>query len=177
MKVFEKTILQLWGSLLASDSLQFGYKAASSTTQASWLVHEVLNHYLREGSNPICGLLDCSQAFDLAKWDKMFNLILERMVPPVVARAMIYSYQEQYAWCRWGNERSEIFSIVNGTRQGSMASPFLWAVYCDPLLARLRALGVGCHIAGSWIGAQLYCDDLVLLAPCRRAMELMLQEA
>ena len=58
LKVFEKTILQLWGSLLASDSLQFGYKAASSTTQASWLVHEVLNHYIREGSNPICGLLD-----------------------------------------------------------------------------------------------------------------------
>ena len=107
----------------------------------------------------------------------MFNLILERKIQPVVARAMIYSYQEQYAWCRWGNERSDIFTIVNGTRQGSMASPFLWAVYCDPLLARLHALGVRCHMAGSWIGAQLYCDDLVLLAPCRRAMELMLQEA
>ena len=100
---------------------------------------------MRQGAHPICALLDCSKAFDLAKWDKMFTLILERQVPPIVARAMIYSYQEQYAWCRWGAARSEIFPIVNGTRQGSMASPFLWAVYCDPLLARLRAKGVGCH--------------------------------
>ena len=170
LKLFEKTILELWGSLLSSDSLQFGYKTASSTTQASWLVHEVLGHYLCEGNNPICALLDCSKAFDLAKWDKMFSLILDRQVPPIVARAMIYSYQEQYAWCRWGAARSEIFPIVNGTRQGSMASPFLWAVYCDPLLARLRAVGVGCQVAGMWMGGQLYCDDLALLAPCRRAM-------
>jgi hypothetical protein len=137
LKVFEKTALLLWGKLLSSDSLQFGYKAASSTTQASWLVHEVLTHYLREGSHPICGLLDCSKAFDLAKWDKMFSQILLRKVPAIVARAMIYTYQEQYAWCWWGKEKSEIFPIVNGTRQGSMASPFLWVVYCDPLLARL----------------------------------------
>ena len=177
LKIFEKTILELWGGLLSSDSLQFGYKAASSTTQASWLVHEVLGHYMREGAHPICALLDCSKAFDLAKWDKMFTLILERQVPPIVARAMIYSYQEQYAWCRWGAARSEMFPIVNGTRQGSMASPFLWAVYCDPLLARLRAVGVGCHMAGMWMGGQLYCDDLVLLAPCRRAMVIMLNEA
>ena len=58
-----------------------------------------------------------------------------------------------------------------------MASPFLWAVYCDPLLARLRVLGVGCHVAGMWMGAQLYCDDVLLLAPTRIAMELMIQEA
>ena len=177
LKVFEKTILLLWGHLLSSDSLQFGYKSASSTTHASWLVHEVLGHYLREGSNPICGLLDCSKAFDLAKWDKMFSQILLRKIPAIVARAMIYTYQEQYAWCRWGNEKSEIFRIVNGTRQGSIASPFLWAVYCDPLLARLRALGVGCHVGGMWMGAQLYCDDVAFLAPNRRAMELMLREA
>ena len=177
LKIFEKTILYLWGNLLSSDSLQFGYKAASSTTQASWLIHEVLGHYLREGGNPICALLDCSKAFDLAKWDKMFSLILERQVPAIVARAMIYSYQEQYAWCRWGEARSEIFTIVDGTRQGSMASPFLWAIYCDPLLARLRAAGVGCHVAGMWMGGQLYCDDVALLAPCRRAMAIMLKEA
>jgi hypothetical protein len=177
LKVFEKTILLLWGKLLSSDGLQFGYKEGSSTTQASWLVHEVIGHYLREGSNPICGLLDCSKAFDLAKWDKMFNLVLLRKIPAIVARAMIFTYQEQYVWCRWGNEKSDIFPIVNGTRQGSMASPFLWAVYCDPLLARLRALGVGCHYAGMWMGAQLYCDDVLLLAPTRRAMELMIQEA
>ena len=77
LKVFEKTILLLWGKLLSSDGLQFGYKTASSTTQASWLVHEVIGHYLREGSNPICGLLDCSKAFDLANGIRCFPDLAE----------------------------------------------------------------------------------------------------
>ena len=177
LKIFETVILLLWGDMLASDSLQFGYKAASSTTQATWLVHEVVGHYLREGSHPIIGVLDCSSAFDLAKWDKMFEFLLERKVPHIVIRTRIYIYEEQYAWVRWGEARSERFPIMNGTRQGSMASPALWSVYCDPLLAQLRLQGVGCHMAGLWVGAQLYCDDLLLLAPDRRSMEIMLQGA
>ena len=46
LKLFEKTILLIWGDILSSDSLQFGYKAGTSTTQCSWLVQEVVGHYL-----------------------------------------------------------------------------------------------------------------------------------
>ena len=38
LKVFEMIILILWGHLLASDSLQFGFKAKTSTTQCTWMV-------------------------------------------------------------------------------------------------------------------------------------------
>ena len=37
-------------------------------------------------------------------------------------------------------------------------------LYLYPLLAMLRARGVGCHMAGMWMGGQLYCNDLALLA-------------
>ena len=53
LKLFEKVILLVWGHLLGSDSLQFGYKQDTSTTQCSWLVSEVVQHFLRQGSNPI----------------------------------------------------------------------------------------------------------------------------
>ena len=150
----------------------------ASTTQATWLVQEVINHYLREGSHPVIGVLDCSRAFDMARWDKLFHLLLEvKKVPPIVVRTLIFMYEEQYAWVRWGDTaKSERFKITNGTRQGSMASPALWSVYCDPLLGRLRLLGVGCHVNGLWMSAQMYCDDLIILAPNRRAMVLMLNE-
>ena len=62
------------------------------------------------------------------------------------------------------------------TRQGSIFSPSAWCCYTDPLLRRLRALGVGCHLAGLFMGAFLYSDDQLLIAPNRRAMELMLKE-
>ena len=47
-------------------------------------------------------------------------------------------------------------------------------MYMDPLLQELRALGVGCHVAGVYMGAVGFCDDLLLLAPTRDAMQLML---
>ena len=46
LKVFEKCILKVWGENLGSDSLQFGFKKHCSTTTASWLVQEVVQHYL-----------------------------------------------------------------------------------------------------------------------------------
>jgi hypothetical protein len=47
LKLFDKVVLLLWGHLLATDSLQFGYKAKASTVQCSWLVQEVANYFLR----------------------------------------------------------------------------------------------------------------------------------
>ena len=77
---------------MSSDSLQFGFKAGTSTTQCSWLVQEVVGHYLREGSYPLVVVLDCSKAFDLCKFDKLFTAVLEKGMPPIVVRVMMFMY-------------------------------------------------------------------------------------
>ena len=70
----------------------------------------------------------------------------------------------------WGRVScSSTFGIVNGTRQGSVASPAFWCIYLDPLFADLRRAGIGCHLAG------VYADDLLLLAPSRDATQRMLR--
>ena len=86
----------------------------------------------------------------------------------------MYMYEEQYAWIRWGDARSEIFPIVNGTRQGSIASPNLWSVYLDPVIKQLRELGVGCHVGSMFMGVLAYADDLILLAHNKDAAEQMI---
>ena len=50
----------------------------------------------------------------------------------------------------------------------------MFAVYVDELLKELRSLGEGCHLAGVFYGAVGFCDDILLMAPTRDAMELML---
>ena len=64
LKLIDNVILLLWGDLLGSDSLQFGFKAKVSTTQCTWLVSEVSSHYLRSGTPVITTLLDCYKALD-----------------------------------------------------------------------------------------------------------------
>ena len=88
--------MEIWSSLLISDGLQFGYKKGASTTQATWLVQEVIQHYLRNSSHPIIAVLDCSKAFDLARWENMFQRLLSRL-PAIVVRAILYNYENQYA--------------------------------------------------------------------------------
>ena len=175
LKLMDNVILLLWGDLLESDSLQFGFKSKVSTTQCSWLVNEVAMHYIRAGTPVITTLLDCSKAFDKCKFVPLFQKLLDRNLPPVVVRILIFVYSKQEAWVRWGPQKSEIFMISNGTRQGSVLSPTLFAVYLDNLLLELRSYGLGCHMAGLWVGAVGFADDLLLMAPSRSAMAKMLQ--
>jgi hypothetical protein len=95
LKLFEYVILEVWGSILYSDSMQFGYKTGVSTTQCSWLVNEVSNHFLRRGTSVTACLLDASMAFDKCRFDLLFQKLLNKGLPAVVVRTLIYMYEEQ----------------------------------------------------------------------------------
>ena len=95
-------------------------------------------------------------------------------MPAIVDRVLIFCYEEQGAWVKWGNVNSVEFSITNGTRQGAVLSPPLFSFYLDDLFKLLRQLGVGCHIAGSLVDATGYADDLLLLSSNRSGMQAML---
>jgi hypothetical protein len=163
--LFERVVLALWGDRLASGSLQMGYKCGSSTAQCSYVASETVAHFLREGSHPIMVALDMTQAFDRCRFDVLFSKAAERL-PAAVVRVLIFMYEKQHAWVRWGSARSSTFGLTNGTRQGSVLSPALFVLYVQELLDRLQSLGVGCHIGSTFVGAV-----------ARTAMQLMLDTA
>ena len=164
----------MWGYLLDTDSMQFGFKAGVSTTQCSWLVQEVATHFMRRGTALNACLLDCSKAFDKCRFDKLFKKLLSKGLPPIVVRVLIFAYEEQSAFVKLSGMKSTLFKITNGTRQGSVLSPIIFSLYLDDLLKQLRKLGLGCHIGGMWYGACCYADDMILLAPNRDVLQQML---
>ena len=176
LMLFDRLVLNLWGDRLASGSLQMGYKKGSSTAQCSYLVMETISYFLREGTNPIMVALDMTQAFDRCRFDVLFTKIMAKL-PHVITRTLIYVYERQYAWVRWGNAKSSEFGMTNSTRQGSVLSPALFSLYVQELLDRLQRLGVGCHIGPTFLGAVAWADDFLLTAPTHTAMQLMLDVA
>ena len=42
------------------------------------------------------------------------------------------------------------------------------------MIKELRQLGVGAHVAGMFMGVACYADDVVLIAPCQQAMQMMI---
>ena len=65
----------------------------------------------------------------------------------------------------WKSFLFEPFCVSNhGVRQGSVLSPFLFAVYLDGLLVELSKSGVGCHWGSNFAGAFiLYFVSLILI--------------
>lgn len=175
LKLFEYVVLLVWGDMLDSDSLQFGFKAGVSTTQCTWLVNEVINYYMRRGTAVAACLLDCSKAFDKCRFDVLFEKLLGMGLPAVVVRVLIYIYEEQVGFVKLAGKKSSEFKLTNGTRQGSVLSPILFSVYLDGLLRELRRKQLGCTIAGCWVGALGYADDLIVLAPNREVLQAMLR--
>ena len=58
-------------------------------------------------------------------------------------------------------------------RHGSVSSPVLFGYYMEELTIVIAKRDIGCKVADHFTGILVYADDIVLLAPRRRAMQLM----
>ena len=175
LKVFDNCLLLLFGDLLSNDVLQFGFQKGCSTVQCTWAVQETISNYLRNGSEVYCCLLDFSKAFDKVNFEELFQKLIKRSFPAIFLRLILYIYLNQSCFIRWNSAESSSFKVKNGVRQGAILSPSLFCVYLDTLLSSLRDSGMGCYLAGSYIGALGYADDVTLLAPSRQALQKMLK--
>ncbi|CAL4193528.1 unnamed protein product, partial [Meganyctiphanes norvegica] len=102
-----------------------------STSMCSFLVSETIQYYKSHGSDVYMLSLDASKAFDRVKYTKLFKLLIERSVCPLVIRFLLNVYIFSSATVKWNNCESEPFSISNGVKQGVIISAPLFAIYID----------------------------------------------
>ena len=91
------------------------------------------------------------------------NKLLDDNVAHDVVKLLSFWYSNQSVSVRWPNTQSESFAIQNGTRQGSVLSPFLFTRYIRELLSGVINSNIGCNIGGYMVNILAYADDLVLL--------------
>lgn len=175
-KILDNIVIAKHHEAISSSGLQFGFKPAHSTTQCTFVLNQVVDHYLQGGSVVCLTLLDASKAFDRVNFLKLFSLLVQKRLCPLVTKLLLVMYLSQMMSVQWNNAMSEEFSSGNGVRQGGVLSPVLFAIYMDVLLDKLRNLGVGCRIDGCYAGALAYADDVTLIAPSFHAMRAMLHE-
>ena len=171
-KVFDWVVLILFDKELKNDDNQFGYQTESSANMCTWTVIETINYFVNRGSTVYACLLDYRKAFDFCNHVIMFRNLLDRKVNKVFIRLMIVMYLHQSCFIKWQQTRSLSFSVTNGTRQGGVFSPRGgFATYLDPLLTSLRSSGLGCRIAGHWLGALALADDVILMSPSVQGLQ------
>ena len=82
-------------------------------------------------------------------------------------------YVRQISRVSWGNHLSQYFEPSNGVKQGGVLSPILFNMYIDKLLLELKVSGYGCHINNTFVGALCYADDVALLSPSIKGLNVI----
>jgi len=162
-KVFEHSILFIFGKFLTSSERQFGFKEKLGCNHAIFCVRNVIDYFVENGSTVNICCLDVSKAFDRLNHNCLFYKLLKKNVPLLLVKVLINWYSKLYAKIRWGNTLSQEISISCGIRQGGVLSPVLFCVYVDNILNSLS--GYGCRMNSASYGSFMYADDIILLAP------------
>ena len=173
LKLFDSILLDLCVVELKVSSMQLGFQKGCSTTMATWLMTETINYFTNRGGPVYLCLLDLTKAFDHVKFSTLFH-ILGKKIPAILLRFVYFSYKNQNCRVMWSGVPSEQFSVNNGVRQGSIASPTYFNLYVDLLFEELKSSGIGCKIDDIYYGAIAYADDFALLAPSREALQTMI---
>lgn len=114
--------------------------------------------------------LDASKAFDRVNHWSLFKKLIDRGVPLILVRVIVYWYRQQLFFVKWGSCTSASFITHNGVRQGGILSPKLFALYLDDLSTLLSKTSAGCYI-DICVNHLFYADDLCLLAPSAMGLQ------
>ena len=174
-KLFDILILRKFSKCFKTHDLQFAFKESMSTSMCTMVIKDVARYYMNNGGKVYTCLLDLSKAFDRLRLDHLFTLLYERGLPAIIIRLLMDSYRRQVIQARWQGHSSDYFSVSNGVKQGGVASPVMFTLYVDVLLQQLEEAGVGCFVGHYFYGSICYADDVTLLAPTPKALQLMLK--
>ena len=97
--------------------------------------------------------------------------LIDRGMPDVFVRLLVYWYRTQNACVRWSTACSEMFAVSNGVRQGGILSPLFFNVYMDGLSDILCRTECGCTMGGRMLNHLMYADDIVLLSPSAKGLQ------
>ena len=137
-------------------------------------LRKIIDYFTSNNSTVNVCAIDISKAFDSLDHDKLFLKLLDRHVPIAYILLLKCWYNKNLVTVQRGAAYSEFVKIKTGVRQGSVLSPYLFAVYVDKLLQKLKASGRGCHIKSFCFNSVMYADDLLLLSVSIMDMQMLI---
>ena len=173
-KLFEHVLKLVFFETFSTSNYQFGFKKKNSTVTALHCLKETVNYFVNRQSRVFCGFLDASKAFDRLVHSGLFIKLMERKTPIILLRIIMSWYSDLRCRVKWGEVFSEWFEITAGVRQGGVLSPDFYSIYVDDLISHLIKLGIGCYVCGLFAAALFYADDMAILAPSIKGLQILL---
>jgi len=133
-KVFERCILSRLmelGDITGGN--QHGFKAGHSTTTALLQLQQNISESLDRGEYYGLVSLDLSAAFDMVDHDLLIKRMNLAGIPNDVIKLIENWLSNRSAYVEIGGESSMMFKVPEGTVQGSVLGPVLFAIFIAPM--------------------------------------------
>lgn len=114
VKLFDYVIITYFEDVLGSSDQQIAYKPKFSITMYTFMFIETIQYYRLNGSDVYGTLLECSKAFDLARFDKLSRLLLEKGKCQSLSCAIIHQCVSECYVLRVNNKASNNFDLKSG---------------------------------------------------------------
>jgi hypothetical protein len=174
-KILEILVLHKYPQLTDSSDSQFGFKKNSSTLHAEYLITETVKYYNQNKSPVYICSLDAEKAFDSCHWPTLFiKLRDEKNLPCHVIKVLQSLYQAGTAQVFYKGIKSNTIRLTQGVRQGSILSPYLYNIYTNYLLEKIRNKKIGTVLANHSTSITSYADDIILMSATLRGLQEMI---
>ena len=155
MKVLERVFERRLRAVVDIDEMQCGFMPGKGTVDALFMVRILQEKYMRKNKKLYMCFVDLEKAFDRVPRKVIEWALRKRGVNERLVKAVMRLYEGAMTKVKVGGGMSDGFSVEVGVHQGSVLSPFLFAIVMDVLCEDVRE-GLLFEI--------LYADDLVLMA-------------
>ena len=178
-KLFEKILdkrIRKWSERVhALSDLQGGFRCDRATIDQIFIMNEIIAERHERGLSSFLAFIDVRKAYDRVwrpgLWHKLREIgiggrcfdLLQAMFSRVVRKVLI------------NGDFTEEFEVCAGVPQGSVLSPYMYAVYINGLHRALADAGLGMRVHGRLVPLLLYADDIVLLARSADELKAMLR--
>ena len=156
---------------------QFGFIPGQGTGVATALTNDVGAHCVSEGSPVFYASLDAEGAFDALS----HHVILYKtkgVVPPDPLWLLLYrSYSNMTVQIKWNKNLSQDIPVKCGTKQGGLASQFIFNMFYYDLVQLLQETNCGVRIGNSNYDCLCYADDILLCSTTVSGLQKLMSTA
>ncbi len=155
-KVFEHCILYKFESFLSTNDNQFGFKKSIGCSHAIYTVKKIVDRFISNGYTANLCSIDLSKAFDKVNHHALLIKLMNKHTPVILLELLEFWLSNSWSCVKWADVFSPFFKVCFGVRQGSVLSPYLFALYLDDLIDD--------RTNGRTSFTILYADDVLILS-------------
>ena len=166
LKLLERILLQHAEAALTVplSPLQGGFRVNLGCNMSSLMLRECISFTKEKHSKLFVCFLDVQKAFDCVWHNGLFVKLYTMGIKSNLLRIIINLHKDIKSAVLYKGYYSDWFSVLQGTRQGGVLSPFLYLCFNNDLINELVASKLGFKLSTRCICAPAVADKMLLMA-------------